>query len=132
MILIGHPYIPFSAFERIALKEDIASTSPQSTLLLDFHPEHVELCHYLVENKISFALVVKETKEVILSAALGADFIVCDKPLVTRAQAFADDYLFDAKILLQSENESDIDYAAEHGIDGILFPKGVKDEDRSH
>lgn len=127
MILIGHPYIPFKPFEKIACQEDVALTSPQATVVFDFDHDKVSLCHYLVQNDVSFALYVKAEKEVILASSLGASYIICDASLAKIAQTFADDYLFDAKILLQSNNEEDIVYAAKNSIDGILFEKGVKD-----
>ncbi len=126
MILIGHPYVDFQPFEKIEKQEDISHTPPHSVVYFTFTKEHVGLCHYAYAQSVSFALFVKEAKEVILAAALGASYIVCDKSLVKQAQLFADDYLFDAKILLLSDNEEDIVYAAKEGIDGILFQEGVK------
>lgn len=127
MILIGHPYIHFSAFEKIEKKEDIARTSSNGVVVFDFSEDTVPLCHYAQENNVLFALFVKEERDVILASALGAAYIVCDKALAKTAQTFADDYLFDAKILLYSKNEEDIKYAAKSSIDGILFDKGIKD-----
>lgn len=126
MILIGHPYIPFAAFEKITSIDDVAHTSVQATVVCDFGKEQVALCHYLRENAVTFALYVEGVKDVVLASALGASFIICDKSLVEEAQKIADDYLFDAKILLQSDDEADIVYAAKKSIDGILFDKGVK------
>jgi len=125
MILIGHDYIDFKAFEKIDKKEDIEKTSPNSTVVFDFHHDRVSLCHYVAENSVKFAVIVKEEKEVIFASSLGASYIICDKGLATKAQKFADDYLFDAKILLRSENEEDIEYVAKNSIDGILFEKGI-------
>ncbi len=127
MILIGHPYIDFKPFEKIESKEDISHTASHAVVVFDFHEEKIALCHYAKENEVPFALFVKDEREVILSAALGASYIICDRELVKSAQTFADDYLFDAKILLFSDNEQDIAYAAQKSIDGILFTKGVID-----
>ena len=125
MILIGHPYIDFKPFEKIEKREDISQTSSHSVVVFDFCEDSVSLCHYARENEVAFALFVKEEREVILASALGASYIICDKNLVKSAQTFADDYLFDAKILLFSDSENDIEYAAQKSIDGILFKKGV-------
>ncbi len=127
MILIGHPYINFTAFEKIEKKEDIVNTSSNAVVVFDFSEDTVSLCHYVEENDVLFALFVKEEKDVILASALGAAYIICDKSLVKVAQTFADGYLFDAKILLSSKREEDIKYVAENSIDGILFAKGIKD-----
>ena len=129
-ILIGHPFIPYEPFVRVEEKEDISQTKPHVTVLFDFHEEKVALCHYAKEHEVSFALLVKDEREVMLAAALGASFIVCDKALVKEAQKFADDYLFDAKILLLSKEETDIAFAAQNSIDGILFEKGIKNGNR--
>ena len=130
MILIGHPFIDFSAFEKIATQEDIDKSSSNAVVLFDFSENSVSLCHYAAENGTLFALFVKDERDVILAEALGAAYIICDKSVVEIAQKFADDYLFDAKILLYSENEEDIVYAAKSSIDGILFKKGIKDGSR--
>ncbi len=127
MILIGHPYIDFKPFEKVTTKEDIAATSSNCTIVFALHHDSVSLCHYAAENTLSFALFVHNEKEVILADALGASYIICSKELAKKAQTFADDYLFDAKILLQSETEEDIVYAAQNSIDGILFKEGIKD-----
>ncbi len=127
MILIGHPYIDFKPFEKIEKKEDIAKTSSHAVVVFEFDPDKVSLCHYAKENAVLFALFVKEEGEVILASALGAAYIICDKTLIKTAQTFADDYLFDAKILLYTQREEDIVYAAHKSIDGILFEEGIKD-----
>jgi len=127
MILIGHPYIAFKPFEKIALPEDIAKTSSNATVVFDFNEENVAICDYARENGVSFAVFVKEAKEAIFASSLGASYIICDKTLAKRVQIFADDYLFDAKILLYSNTDDDIEYAAQNSIDGILFEKGIKD-----
>ncbi len=127
MILIGHPYIPFKPFEKIEKKEDIASTASHAVVAFDFREDTVSLCHYAKENEVDFAVFVKEKRDVILGSALGAAYIICDKALVKIAQTFADDYLFDAKILLYTSEEKDIEYVAEKSIDGILFKEGIKD-----
>ena len=126
MILIGHPFIDCEPFWKIEKKEDISETPSHACVVFDYHDDHVALCHYARENEISFALFVKDEREVVLAAALGADFIICDKGLVEMAQKFADDYLFDAKILLYSDDEKDITYTAKRSIDGILFEKGIE------
>ena len=126
MILLGHPFIVYEPLWRVEKKEDILETPSHACVVFDYHDSHVALCHYTLENEISFALFVKDEREVVLAAALGADFIICDKGLIEMAQKFADDYLFDAKILLYSNDEKDIVYAAKRSIDGILFEKGIE------
>lgn len=80
---------------------------------------------YCAKEKVVFALHVKHIKELMLANALGASYFVVDKALAANAQKIADDYLFDGKILLLSHDESEIEFAASHGIDGILFEAGI-------
>ena len=127
MILIGHPYIAFKPFEKIEMLEDIAKSSSNATVVFDFDEKSVATCDYARENGVSFALFIKEAKEAIFASSLGASYIICDKTLAKMVQTFADDYLFDAKILLYSKTDDDIEYAAQNSIDGILFDKGIKD-----
>lgn len=127
MILIGHPYIPYEAFERIERQEDISQTAPHAVVLFDFNKENISLCHYAKDREVDFALFVESDRDIILASALGAAYIICDRSLVEVAQTFADTYMFDAKILLFASEEKDIAYAAKKSIDGILFKEGVKD-----
>jgi hypothetical protein len=123
MILIGHKDITFSPMYRIVAAEDIAQTPPKSTVLFEYD---ALLAHYCHENTVSFAIHVKHTKELVLSQALGASFLVVDKALSLNAQKIAEQYLFDAKILLLSMDDNDIEWAALNAIDGILFHSAIQ------
>lgn len=122
MILIGHPLIPHQPFYRVDTKEDIAQTPSNATLFFEFDPE---MASYCTANALKFALHVKNVKELILGNALGACYFIVDKSLVLQAQKIADEYLFDAKVLLYTEDENDIEFSALHSIDGVLFQEGI-------
>ena len=122
MILIGHLDIKSHPFYRIHTIESIALTPSNATLFCDYN---VALCHYAHENGLKLAVHVRQIKELILAHAMGACYVVVDKSLVLNAQKIADDYLFDAKILLLSEQEDDIEFAALNSIDGILFTRAI-------
>jgi hypothetical protein len=126
MILIGHILIESECLYQIRSKDDILNTPSNSTVLFDFEESMVDLCRYCTQNDIEFALFVKDIREVVLSNALDAKYIVCKKKLSKKAQKVAEKYLFDAKILLLGE-EKDIKWAVKSSIDGILFKKGIKD-----
>lgn len=122
MLLIGHELIPSKPFYRIDTVEHIAQTPSNSTVLFHFDPALIAYC---AAQKVSFALHVKQIKELVLANALGASYFVVDKTLALHAQKIADDYLFDGKILLLSNDENDIEFAASHTIDGILFETAI-------
>ncbi len=126
MIIIGHPWIEFEPFYMIETIEDISMTAPNSCVIFSFCEKNIPLCEHCKKNDLSFALLCHKKEDILFAQALGCDFIVCDKSLVKEAQLFADGYLFDAKILLRSDDENDLLWAANHQIDGILFEKGVK------
>lgn len=122
MILIGHPSIDYTPFYKILSQEDIAKTPSNSTVLFDFN---VTLAHYCSAQKMTFALHVKNIKELVLANALGAHYFIVDKGIAINAQKVADDYLFDGKVLLMSHDESDIEFIALNAIDGIVFEESI-------
>jgi hypothetical protein len=125
MIIIGHEWIDFEPFYLIKKIDDIAATPSNSRVIFPFKEENLALCRHCSQNNLSFALICDTREDVLFAQALGADFIVCDKSVATHAQKFADGYLFDAKILLYTGAQSDMEWAAEHEIDGILFEEGI-------
>jgi len=123
MILIGHADVAFSPLYAIQNAQDIAQTPPNSTVFFEYDALLAQFCH---KNKVSFAIHAKQTKELVLSQNLGASFVVVDKALSLNAQKIAEHYLFDAKILLLSADDTDIEWAALNGIDGILFQSAIR------
>jgi len=121
MILIGHKLIPSDPFYRIENQAQIAQTPPNATVCFDFD---ATLAIYCQTQNIHFALHVKNIEELILANCLGASYFLVDKSLALQAQKIADDYLFDGKILLESNDDHEIEFAATHAIDGIMFEDG--------
>lgn len=122
MILIGHADIQSSPFFRILDCAAISKTPSHATLFCDYN---VALCRYAHEHGLTLAVHVRQIKELILAHAMKVSYLVVDKSLVLNAQKIADDYLFDAKILLLSDTEDDIEFAALNSIDGILFASAI-------
>ncbi len=125
MIIIGHPWIDYTPFYFIKKSEDIAQTPSGSTLIFAFGEEHLPLAKQCRDNDLPYALICDTARDVLFAQALGCSYIVCDKSIAEAAQKFADGYLFDAKILLYSSVESDLEWAGEREIDGILFEEGI-------
>lgn len=123
MKLIGHPLIAYEPLYQIHSQEDIIKSPSNAVLVFDFD---AILAAYCQSQKIPFALHVKNIKEFILANALGVSYFIVDKSLAINAQKVADDYLFDGKVMLYSNDESDIEFVALSAIDGIIFETGVK------
>lgn len=123
MLIIGYPSIPYLSFYQIKSIAQIAQTPSNGLLLFDFD---IKLCTYANTQNLSFALHVKNIKELVLANALGAKYFIVDKSLAINAQKVADDYLFDGKIMLSSTDESDIEFVALNAIDGIMFEESIK------
>ena len=123
MLIIGHPLIPFKPLYKVTKIEDIKKTKPNCTILIDFDDK--ALVEYCAIQGISLALHVKSIKDACLANALGAKFIIADKDLSKIVQNIATEYLFDAKILIQIEDENGIEEAAKDFIDGVILRKGI-------
>ena len=118
MEIFNHKEIESEKFYTVKSKEDIKKTPPNSIVMFDFD---FKLCKYAKEQNLRFAIKVNDIKEVVFANSLNASYILVDKPLSQDAQKTADNYMFDSKILLQSESEGDIEFCALNGIDGIFF-----------
>lgn len=125
MIIFGHRFVKTEPFYLIKKVEDIKNTPPNSTVVFDFSEKNLELIDHCNKSSIPFAVICDSIKDVLFSNALEAKFIICDKVVSPKAQKLADNYMFDAKILLYSGIEADLEWAAENEIDGILFEKGI-------
>ncbi len=125
MIIIGDELLEYNPLYFINSKEDIVATPPKSIVIFEFKKQKIELCRYCRENKVEFALIADEMREVIYSNAFEAKYIICDKKIALSAQKFANEYVIDSKILLYSSDESDLEWVANNAIDGILFEGGI-------
>lgn len=125
MIILGHDYLECAPFYFVKKSEDIANTPSNSVVLFEFSEENLALCHHCKENDVSFALIADSAKEALFANVLEASYILCDKVLSPKVQKLADEYMFDAKVLLYSSEEADLEWAADLGIDGIIFEKGI-------
>lgn len=126
MIILGHSYIKSEPFYLVKNSKDIEKTPPNSTVVFSFTEQNLELCEFCKKNLVNFAVIVDEVRDILFANALEATYIICGKELAAKAQKLADEYMFDAKILLFGREESYLEWGADLGIDGIIFENGIK------
>ncbi len=125
MLLFGHRFIESENFYHIFDTEDVSKTPPSSKIYLEYSEKNLDIIRYLQKNSVVFALNVHNIADIIYSAALGAQYLTVNKKLAKTAQNIAENYLFDAKILVHIEDEDEIEELALLGIDGVIFPEAV-------
>ena len=125
MIIIGHRFIPSNSLYHVINIDAIKKTPPSSTVYVEFDEDNLETINHAKENNISLALGVKNIREVIYASSLGATFIILDNELASSAQNIANEYLFDAKILVIIQNEDEIEDLALSSIDGVIFSNAI-------
>ncbi|MCW8837093.1 MAG: hypothetical protein OQJ77_05085 [Thiovulaceae bacterium] len=130
MIIIGHRFIPsflsqHGNFYHIPNIDAIKNTPPNSCIFIEFSEDNLDIIEHLQKNSISFCLKVEDVTQIIYAANLGASFILVDKDLAKTAQDLANNYLFDAKILVSIDDEENIEELALQGIDGVLFSNAI-------
>ena len=125
MLLFGHRFIQNSLFYHVFDIDSIEKTPSSSKIYLDFSEKNLDIISHLQLNQIPFALGIADITELIYASALGASYILVDKELAKTAQSIAENYLFDAKILVHITQESEIEEMALLGIDGVIFPEAI-------
>ena len=125
MLFFGHRFIESEKFYHVFDIETIIQTPPASTIYLEFDEKNLDIINYLKNNDITFVLKVNSITELMYASALGASYIHVEQKLAKTAQKIAENYLFDAKILVYVEDEEDIDEMALLGIDGVLFAEAI-------
>lgn len=119
MIIIGHSEIPCEKFVRVGSVSDIDKTSNNEVV---FFPHDASLERFCKENEVAFAIIAKSALEAIIAQNLGAKYIIIGSAkLAKKCQKIANEYFFDAKILLVIKSEKAIAKSAESSIDGVIF-----------
>ncbi len=130
MIIIGHRFIPnfltgHGSFYHVINTDAINNTPPNSPVLLDYSEENIETIVYAKNNFIDFCLRVENVTQIIYASNLGASYILVDKDLAKTAQNLANNYLFDAKILVMIEDDDEIEELALLGVDGVVYSDAI-------
>jgi len=130
MIIIGHRFIPSflkenGSFYHIPNIDAIKNTPPNSCIYLEYSEDNLETIKHLQNNNLCFCLKAEDITQIIYAANLGASFIHVDKDIAKTAQDLANNYLFDAKILVAIEDDDEIEELALLGVDGVLYSEAV-------
>ena len=125
MLFFGHRFMESENFYHVQSIDSIQNTPPSSTIVVDFNEDNLDIIKHTVSNSIPLALQVKNITQIMYASSLGATYILVSKDLAKTAQNLADNYLFDAKILVNIEKEAEIEELALLGIDGIIFSNAI-------
>lgn len=125
MLLFGHRFIESDSFYHVLDIDSISNTPPSSIIHIEFKEENLDIIQHAELNQIKTSLCCKNVTDIIYAESLGASFIVIHKELAEVANKLANDYLFDAKILVLIEDEEDIEELALIGVDGVIFASAI-------
>ncbi len=125
MLIFGHRFIESENFYHIPDIDSIVNTPPCSNIYLNFSEENLDIINHLRQNDVIFAINVKNITQIIYASALEASYIVVDKELAKVANKIANDYLFDAKILVHINDEDEIEDMSLIGVDGVIFTNSI-------
>jgi len=125
MLIFGHRFISSDALYHVSSIDAVKNTPPSSTVFLPFSEENLDIINHVTQNSVLFALSVESITQIVYASLLGALYIVVPKDLAKSAQDIANNYLFDAKILVSIEDEDEIEELAVLGVDGVIFSNAV-------
>ncbi|WP_294965320.1 hypothetical protein [Sulfurimonas sp.] len=125
MYIYGHRFIESENFYHVTNIDAILNTPSNGAIYLDFSEDNLEIIKHTVSNEIILALGATTITEIIYASSLGASFIVVPKELSKTAQNIANNYLFDAKILIHITEEAEIEELAILGVDGVIFSNAI-------
>jgi len=125
MIIIGHPWIKSSRFCKVFSIEDIKKSSADQIALLEPLVDSHTYAAYCQTNNIAFAVVVNTLDDALFANAFGAKYIICEEDDALMIQPIAQEYLFDARILVLIHSEKEISKIARGGIDGVIFAEAI-------
>ena len=125
MIVIGHPWIKSQRFSKVFSVEDIKNTQTNDIVLLESLLDSHGHAQYCQENNIAYAVLTDSLDDAVFANALGAKYMICEKDVALMIQPIAQEYLFDARVLVLIHNEKEISQIAKSGIDGVIFAEAM-------
>lgn len=125
MLLYGHRFIPSVSFYHVLDIDSITNTPPSSIIHVDFSENNLDIINHAKVNQMTLSISCQTISEIIYASSLEASYIIVKKELAQKANKLANDYLFDAKILVLIEEESEIEDLALLGVDGVIFTNAI-------
>jgi len=125
MLIFGHKFIPSEPLYHTPNIDSITNTPPSSIIYLEFSEDNLDIINHAISNQVEFALSVTDITELIYASALGAKYILVSREAAKTAQNIAENYLFDAKILVNISDNEEIEEIALLGIDGVIFSNAI-------
>lgn len=125
MIIFGHRFIPNQSFYHVFDIDSISNTPPNSIIHIEFKEENLDIISHANLNHVKTSMCGTSVQDIIYASALGASYIVVRKNLASDAKDLANEYLFDAKILVLIEDENEIKELALLGVDGVIFSNAI-------
>jgi len=125
MIIFGHRFIESPSFYHVFDMDSIRCTPSSSTIYVDFNADELDIITHARLNKVPMAIKVSTILDLIYASSLDAKYIIVPKKDAKVAQSIANNYLFDAKILVFITQEKEIEELAILGIDGVLFADAI-------
>jgi len=120
MIFIGDKLIPYETVSNVENVEEISHTQANSTVLFAYNEA---LMQYCFSNHIAYGIKINTLKESLYANALKAKYIICEKQMAILVQKIAQNYLFDAKVLVMIDSNDEIEEMAQLEIDGVIFKR---------
>jgi len=125
MLIYGHRFIPSDSFYHVSDIDSISNTPASSVIHIEFNEENLDIITHANLNQITTSICAKNIRDIIYASALEASFIVVHKELAKDAKNIANEYLYDAKILVLIEEEDEIEELALIGVDGVIFSNAI-------
>lgn len=125
MIIIGHPWIKSNKFCKIFSLENLSTCTTDAIALLEPLVDSYSYAQHCQSNNIPFAIVVSTLDDALFANALGAKYILCEEDHALMIQPIAQEYLFDARILVLIHSDKEISKIARGGIDGVIFAEAI-------
>jgi hypothetical protein len=119
---------PFSneEFYNVKTLDDIKNSPNGSTLIFEYCDSSLELYNFCKINSIPYGVKVSYIKELIFCLNLNAKYIFCDTiKNAKKFQKIVDDYLYDTKIVLLTDDFNNMEEIISYQIDAIKL-KGKK------
>lgn len=125
MYIFGHRFIENENFYHIQSVDAIENTPPSCVVYIEFSEQNIDIIKHMQLNQLPFALGAEDITQIIYASSLGASYIMVTRSLAKNAQSLANNYLFDAKILIHIEEEDEIENLALLGVDGVIFSNAI-------